>query len=402
MKRGTLSAHFKTFAYKRLASVETRPSVSNQHELNGVSTFHSMFGSSRKKLNSTFLYLTDADESNLQDSGQLTWYDARENHPSRSEYRLYYTPNQVMSIAEPDDLCIIALLQSQDGAVDRTFVIVARSGSAIETQLEWLFGIEAQTSKSFTVADEGVLDSVELGPQACALLEDLGISVAIQIDDVDVDAMLRQFGGAWPKTREMSSYARQHVDSTIAKEDADAALRLWYETEERLFRAYEGVLVGERIRKGFDNVDDFVQFSLSVHNRRKSRAGHALENHFEQLLINREIQYTRHAKTEHNSKPDFLFPSERHYHDMSFSSASLRMLGVKTSCKDRWRQILAEARRIGHKHILTLDPVVSINQHEEMTAAKVKLVSPYGLRLGNHRGPTVAITVSEFLELVRV
>ena len=144
-----------------------------------------------------------------------------------------------------------------------------------------------------------------------------------------------------------------------------------------------------------------MSHSPYLHNRRKSRAGHALENHLEQLLISRKIHYTRNAKTESKSKPDFLFPSEKQYHDPSFACAHLRMLGVKTSCKDRWRQILNEAHRIEHKHLLTLDPVVSVNQHEEMTVAKVELVSPYSLRRGNREGPIVAMTVNEFLELVK-
>lgn len=401
MKRGTLSAHFKAFAYKRLATVETKPSVSNQHEFNGVSTFHSMFGSDRRKLEARFIYLSDADDANLQEDGQLTWYDAREKHPTRSEYRLYYTPNKVMLKAEPDDLCIIALVQNAQDSAERTFVIIARDGTTIETQLEWLFNIQTDASRTFKVAQQEIMESVELGAQARALLEEIGIGVEDASDSIDVDAMLRKFNAMWPSTRELSSYARQIVHSSIVQDDADAALRLWYETEERLFRAYEGVLVGERVRKGFEGVDDFVQFSLSVHNRRKSRAGHALENHFEQLLIDRNISYARNAVTEHKSRPDFLFPGKKQYDDPTFRDSDLRMLGVKTSCKDRWRQILNEAHRIRSKHLLTLDPVVSASQHDEMTASRVVLISPYGLRRGNQQGPTAAISVREFLELVK-
>jgi hypothetical protein len=38
------------------------------------------------------------------------------------------------------------------------------------------------------------------------------------------------------------------------------------------------------------------------------------------------------------------------------------MLGVKTTCSDRWRQVLAEADRIQLKHLLTL--------HRERQAAR--------------------------------
>jgi hypothetical protein len=52
------------------------------------------------------------------------------------------------------------------------------------------------------------------------------------------------------------------------------------------------------------------------------------------------------------------------------------MLAVKTTCKDRWRQILNEADRIRTKHLLTLQEGVSEGQFREMTAAGVQLVVP--------------------------
>ena len=52
------------------------------------------------------------------------------------------------------------------------------------------------------------------------------------------------------------------------------------------------------------------------------------------------------------------------------------MLALKTTCKDRWRQILNEAARIGKKHLLTLQEGVSIEQHKEMEEEGVILVVP--------------------------
>ena len=56
------------------------------------------------------------------------------------------------------------------------------------------------------------------------------------------------------------------------------------------------------------------------------------------------------------------------------------MLAVKTTCKDRWRQILNEADRIKQKHLLTLQEGVSEGQFKEMSAAGVQLVVPAQLR----------------------
>ena len=52
------------------------------------------------------------------------------------------------------------------------------------------------------------------------------------------------------------------------------------------------------------------------------------------------------------------------------------MLAVKTTCRDRWRQILNEADRIPAKHLLTLQEGVSEGQFAEMTGAGVQLVIP--------------------------
>lgn len=56
------------------------------------------------------------------------------------------------------------------------------------------------------------------------------------------------------------------------------------------------------------------------------------------------------------------------------------MLAAKTTCKDRWRQIINEADRIRTKHLLTLQEGVSENQFREMTGSGVTLVVPEGLQ----------------------
>ena len=52
------------------------------------------------------------------------------------------------------------------------------------------------------------------------------------------------------------------------------------------------------------------------------------------------------------------------------------MLAVKTTCKDRWRQALNEADRINVKHLLTLQPKISLNQTSEMGDSNLQLVVP--------------------------
>lgn len=61
------------------------------------------------------------------------------------------------------------------------------------------------------------------------------------------------------------------------------------------------------------------------------------------------------------------------------------MLAAKTTCKDRWRQILNEANRIPSKHLLTMQEGISLNQYSEMEQEGVILVVPKPLHKAYHK-----------------
>jgi tRNA(His) 5'-end guanylyltransferase len=192
--------------------------------------------------------------------------------------------------------------------------------------------------------------------------------------------MLRRFHGTFPTTKIFSAYARSTLSQLSPRDGQDDVLMAWMEREEILFRTLEKHLIGERLSNGFDgDVDGFLSFSLSVQNRRKSRAGLALENHLEMMFQECGIRYSRTPITENKAKPDFIFPGAEEYHDPSCDETLLTMLGVKSSCKDRWRQVLSEADRIDKKHLLTLEAAISINQTEEMQTKHLQLVVPKSL-----------------------
>ena len=140
--------------------------------------------------------------------------------------------------------------------------------------------------------------------------------------------------------------------------------------------------MSSRIEVGFINVDGtdvdgFISFSLSVRNRRKSRMGHSLEHHLAAVLRAHDIRHVRGAVTENNHKPDFLFPDLATYQAAPpEGDARLTMLGAKSTCKDRWRQVLAEAEKIGRKHLLTPEPGISEPQTHQMEASSLQLVVP--------------------------
>ena len=187
----------------------------------------------------------------------------------------------------------------------------------------------------------------------------------------------------FPSSQEMSSAARLiqyqvYLNKHLIQSDPDTMLLKWTEEEYRLFRAIEHARYGETVARGFASVDDFIALANQVLNRRKSRAGKSLEHHLAAIFDENKIEYTAQAVTEGNKKPDFLFPSEEAYHDMTFSIEKLCTLAAKTTCKDRWRQILNEADRLRdeNKYLCTMQQGISATQMDEMQAEKVVLVVP--------------------------
>src|SRR3546814_18189987 len=94
----------------------------------------------------------------------------------------------------------------------------------------------------------------------------------------------------------------------------------------------------------------------------------------EVVFKTQNIRYKRTATTENKSKPDFLLPGQEEYYDPAFNPLLLTMLAVKSTCKDRWRQVLAEADKIDDKHLLTLEPRIRANQTSEMQDKRLQVV----------------------------
>lgn len=152
--------------------------------------------------------------------------------------------------------------------------------------------------------------------------------------------------------------------------------------EYQLFRQIEERHILHKVRMGFDSVDEFMLMANSVSNRRKSRSGKSLEIHLEQLFLQFGLtEFSTQCETEGKKRPDFIFPSCEAYHDSMFPAERLRMLAVKTTCKDRWRQILSEADKIEKVHLFTLQEGVSPQQFTEMTQNDVTLVVPEPLHI---------------------
>ena len=77
------------------------------------------------------------------------------------------------------------------------------------------------------------------------------------------------------------------------------------------------------------------------------------------------------------------------------------MLAAKSSCKERWRQVLAEAEKIPEKHLLTLEPGISESQTGQMSASMMRLVVPRSIqRTYSARQQAWLLSLKSFIQFV--
>lgn len=402
MRRGKLRDYFSGVGAKYLSAVDAEPKKSNQHEIGVTKAMRGrVLGERKRHFNVRYVWLgreqdgliaegtATGDGGHSQGRGQdqgrggfsaadtATYYDTRENQPHRSpEWRLYYSSNPVTEAMSAGDALFVAL--HNDGIL---YFIVTPAGSTSERQLSWLFGVRPQDSFDSREIEP---DEPTLGFAARFILDELGVEFE-EADEARLDGIVEPFGTTFPSTADFSDLARKTLAEDVSpRDDPDATLLAWLEHEEALFRRLERRVVAERLQAGFADdegvdVDGFLRFSLSVQNRRKARMGQSLEHHAEAVFRAHELSYTRSPVTEHNHRPDFLFPSIEAYREASAGWWCLAMLGAKSTCKDRWRQVLVEAEKIPEKHLLTLEPGISESQTHQMAVAKLQLVVPQPL-----------------------
>lgn len=384
MMMDSIKEIFAAAAAKYLTAVDAAPAnQSNQHEIGGLPAagMGQLLGAGYATVNYPAIYVYIPDNVDDDEAppviceGAASWYDCRRGDPNRSaEYRLYYPDNEATQQMQQGDLAIVA--KNKDGSLA---LIFTPKGSAAEMQLRHLFGLPVLTDR---MKPAGMPEHSMVLPVRM-LLEEIGINPfrAKDIDD-DLEMLLEKFPKGLPNTADLSSLARK-LTGIDSRDDADTALIAWLDREELLFRAYEKHLVAQRLKQGFGedgaDVDAFVQFSLSVHNRRKSRVGYAFENHLTAVFEQHNLAFERgkgKRYTEGKQQPDWMLPSFKAYHDLDYPVKKLTLLGAKTTCKERWRQVLAEGDRVDRKYLITLEASISELQTGQMQDKGLQLVIP--------------------------
>ena len=227
------------------------------------------------------------------------------------------------------------------------------------------------------------LDAFGISPTETNRLIDTHMVAPELHEKLEFDKFISELEEDFPSSEIMSAAARRIQDTVFDHQEfictnPDRKLLDWTDVEYRLFRALEYARYGEIINRGFATVEEFIVTANQVLNRRKSRAGKSLEHHLSAIFDGNDIMYAAQAITEGNKKPDFLFPSQAAYHDATFPTDKLISLAAKTTCKDRWRQVINEADRLRgrRKFLCTLQQGISAAQMDEMEAEQVVLVVP--------------------------
>lgn len=383
---GRIGDYISAVATKTLSVVDVDSKKSNQHEFGGVGrAVAEILGTEDRKASEghgidTVVIYVDDDGDPITADIQTSWYDARRQNPNRpAEWRLYYQPCRPLQLANPGDTLYCGYLA--DG---RLLLLVTQADSSVDSKVRWLFGIE-NTGTRFEVHDN---TSQEIDVFGAQLLDLMGFTLR-GTDELLLGDMIAKWGYGFPTGVEFARYAQDSLtDIDPRTDDPDQVVIAYYEREYRLFSVLEQAVVQHEYdlepfikRDGKIDMPMFTAFYTRVRNRRMSRAGTSLELHIARILTARGINFSAQARTEGSKKPDFLFPSKEAYHDPEYPSEMLRMLASKTSTKDRWRQVLDEADRIGVKHLFTITPAgVSVEQNRQMAKADLHLVMPGTVR----------------------
>lgn len=323
---------------------------------------------------------------------EAVWQDGRVTHSTvkwygkgtRSEYRLTgFNRERHFPFITHD--CVGSLLVLVPERLDRFLMYVFDLEDDIE-DLQAGLGVEAVSG--------------------WALFE-YGAEAPPESEDECLDRHFRAFAGkltSFPPTADFALEARTALLDCIRnflKEPVDTQLIRCVEGEYALFRAAERKLCEPEIIRVFKSVDDFLSTAQTILQRRKARAGRSLEHHVEHQFKQAGIPFSARVDVE-GTKPDILIPGKKEYLDPRFPLNKLFAVGIKTTCKDRWRQVTREAPRVTHKHILTVQKGVSPNQLDEMKTLNVTLVVPEKLHTDypkDRRGEL--LTVGAFIEQVR-
>jgi hypothetical protein len=375
------------YAAKRLVAVEVRPNQSNQHEFN-AGLLRKALGIEHDPLSGllTFLFYTDdSGQAELSES-EFTLYNARRNKTDRGpEFRLYYTSKAVERHARAGDLLVV----QRPSRGNRLVAIVARAGTGAERELRAAFELGDKSKLRRFVEAKPRVGLDVAGEVLGVLAPERGPTSDVESHPVYLEAVRR---GAVPAAGVLAKAGRQlAAERHLGRLSPDDFLFHSMEAETDLFFAIERAVNGEKLARlavqGVRGFDAFIKEAIRIQQSRRSRRGLSLQDHFAALLDRERIPYTPQCVTEGRETPDFVVPGGAEYRDLHFPPERLRMVACKSTVKERWGQILKEAKRVPEKYLLTVDAeltrevVASMREHRLRVFLPLPLIeSAYGTR----------------------
>lgn len=183
---------------------------------------------------------------------------------------------------------------------------------------------------------------------------------------------------AFPSGDEMTQAAFETLKQCIINFDtltSDERLMRSVKAEYQLFRLVENKVEKKRVAGPFDDIERFLEIAKSIDGRRKSRAGRALENQLHYILLEADVPHEMRAKSIQGD-PDCVVPSAAVYHASDDPDQDVAIIGIKTTCKDRWRQVLEEAPKVKQRLLFTTQQGMSKKTFDAMVASSIRLVVP--------------------------
>jgi hypothetical protein len=305
---------------------------------------------------------------------RAVWYNGKLHGGTRNETRLTGFGGAQSALLDPDNTGALAVFafrpEAETLAAECHVWVCGGEGTEADLVEERLGPVEPKIPVIWRPGvSEPQADLFSRAPPARA-------SCWLQPEEIPADWLI-----TFPTGREIIAKTIELRSTTGMNADVRLLRRRTCEFE--IFRSIEEASWLPKIKEGFHSIDGFLGLANTILQSRKSRAGKSLEYHTASILEEEGLApgsaFVHNPLVEVNKRPDFLFPNLAAYEDSSFPAHRLRMLAAKTTCKDRWRQIINEADRIPTKHLLTLQEGVSEAQFREMTEAGVRLVVPSGI-----------------------
>lgn len=413
---GAIRSYFRGVGFKTLAAVEClAEGISKQQAINVSPDLRSLLGESQRGFTARCIRFEEGAGSglSLDEVHEVSYGNMRAGKPRRPEYRLGYTKlNEPMMAARAGDSCWVLPLAGDAGTL---LWITAQAGCSASRQLDRLLGTtmrhEDLTQRELQLGDLDQSMDTDLTLEDIELLEALGVPV-VGTQATLLDAVIERFGAGpkMPPVRGFIDFCREICPTVSPIEEPDLALRDWYTFATEMFYGLEKHVIGPVIDAELANqptidLDRFFQLATQYKNSRFSRAGTTFELLLTAIFDAHGVAYQVMARKslDDGSRPDFLFPSLAHYEDLDALDAGLTFLAAKTTTKERWMQVVAEAPRIQTRHLATLDRDLNSSVLMSMLNKQVVPVIPKPIidECYPDTSSDEIMSVAEFLDLVK-